>query len=341
PGQWAAFKGGSIPPGPNLIWPPRKLGDHFARHGFPAAQFQKWFLHLSDSGYWLTWIDLFSGAGGDYLNMVWQPARGRWRAHVGIDAGRFQETFNEAVEDRYFPVLADVGTWSGMPRYAAIYRENEPGRFELRFGLTDEQAQAGFKQLVAQGFVPQSSSVISINGQRRHTVLYRKAAAGSFWARSGMTADEYQQAWQLNQAAGRNVRFLDVYRHMGQAYFSAIFSELPKGEGIGKHGLDGSAFQQAFEEGYQEGFRLQLVAGYDGANERRYAASWFRQAAPLEKAARVVARGPAATADAPSAKLSIGHAQRAEQRIPQRMRHRTRAVGSSADEGGDIIHRRD
>ncbi|NND43891.1 MAG: hypothetical protein HKN58_01110, partial [Xanthomonadales bacterium] len=359
--QWTAFKGEPIPPGPTLFWPPRSKGAEYARHGLPSGQFQKWFMHLSDSGYWPTWLDLFSSSGQNYVNMVWRPAKGRWRAWVGIDGNSFQQNFTNSRDDKFYPVLADVALWGGQPRYAAIYREHEPGQFRLRFGLSDEQAEAEFAYATKQGYVPESSSVVSINDQRRHTVLYRKGQVGSFWTRSNMTADEYQQAWQENSAAGRQLRFVDVYRHNNRPYFSAIFTERPKGETIGRHGLTGASYQDAFELASQAGYGVQAVAGYDGASSRRYAAGWFKGPGAQPAAVASVALVEPETSGTPPPEVAADDAESAEPesardllrgfleskldeavgetRVSERLRHKDRAVSSSADEGGDIIDR--
>ncbi len=208
--------------------------------------------------------------------MVWRPATDKWRAYAGISGSRFQNVFNKAKSDKYYPVLTDVGLWGGKPRYAAIFHKNEPGKFSLRFGINDADATAEFNTSKANGLAPISASVVSVGGKRQHTVLYRKSNTGSWEIRSRMTSSEYNKAFQDNLDAGRLPRHIDVYRHAGKYWFAAVFSSRPKGEARGGHGLSDSGYQSEFNTATGKGFLIQAVAGYDGGSNRQYAAAWLK-----------------------------------------------------------------
>ena len=103
---WFRFAGNPIPPGKVLAWPSHSLGGA-ARHGYRADRFQAMFDHLTDSGYWLEWLDAYAVGGTSYINHVWHPAKGPWRAYFLVDANKYEEVLKQAKIDGYQPVLLE------------------------------------------------------------------------------------------------------------------------------------------------------------------------------------------------------------------------------------------
>jgi hypothetical protein len=335
--KWTKFKGKSIPPGPTLIWPPRKLTAEIARHGMPADQFQLQFMHLSDSGFQPTWLDVFSAGNRNYINMVWRPATDGWRAWAGISGKKFQQVFDQAKKDKYYPVLTDVGLWGGKPRYAAIFHKNEPGEFAMRFGILDKEATLEFNSNKTKGLAPVSASVVSVGGKRRHTVLYRKSNVGSWWIKSRIATKDYQSAYNENTKAGRLPRHLDVYRHDGTTWFAAVFTSRPEGAVRAGHGLSDSGYQKEFNTSVGNGYSTQAVAGYDGASERIFAAAWLKMPAARTaslapaKADRVAQ--PTAARSSTSSSVAASNTTISGRAIKQRG---AAPVDDSSEQGADV-----
>lgn len=272
---WTSFKTQPIPAGPVLVWPPRRLGAEYARHGFPAGDFQRMFDHLADSGFWLEWIDGYSVGGKPYLNFVWRPAQGAWRSFFLVSAQKYQDEFDKAVKDGYSPLQVESSLVNGQPRYSVIFRKGLSGKWLARHGLTVAQHDAVLSQATGDGMRPVSSSVISVGGQRFYTDLYRSWDSGAWQLKSQVEEKDYQALYNQNAQAGRRPVYVNQYMHGGKPYISVIFAQKPTGQRKDRHGMSGAQYQQEFNGSLQAGLLTRAVSSFDGAqSQHRYIAVW-------------------------------------------------------------------
>lgn len=273
--KWTSFRGKMIPPGQVLIWPPRSLGKEYARHGMPAATYQRIFDWLAESGYQPVWIDGYSVGGKPYLNHVWRPATGPWRSYHLLTSASYQSKFTQATGDGFRPVHVESSLVNGKVRYSAIFVKNKPGGFLARHGLTYEQHMDVMNEAKSEGLSPVNVSVVSVGGKRRYTVLYRSDSIGQWQMKSRVKASDYQALYNQNAQAGRRPSYVNAYMHKGAAYFSVIFSKKPTGQRKDRHGLTKSSYQSEFNSAHQAGLLTRAVSGYDGAqSNHRYIAIW-------------------------------------------------------------------
>lgn len=275
---WTRFAGQRIPDGPVLIWPPRRLGAEYARHGFPAADYQRMFDHLADSGFQPTWLDVYSVGGNSFFNMVWRPAEGEWRAHHLVSAAAHQSAFDKASQDGFAPVLVESSLSGGQARYTAVFVKNKPGGALARHGLTTAQHDAVIDEAKALGLSPVSVSVVSVGGQRRYTVLYRSEGVGKWEMKSQVPEAQYQALYDANAQAGRRPIYLNAYMHQGQPFLSALFAEKPGGPRKDRHSMSAAQYQAEYESALQSGLFTRAVTSFDGAAaQHRYAATWRKE----------------------------------------------------------------
>lgn len=273
--DWTSFRSQPIPSGPVLVWPPRRLTDEYARHGFSAGDFQRMFDHLSDSGFWLEWIDGYSVAGKPYLNFVWRPAQGAWQAFFLVSPQTYQTRFDEAVEDGYSPLQVESSLVAGKPRYSVIFRKGLPGKWRARHGLTVAQHDTLLAQAEAEGMRPVSSAVVSVGGQRFYTDLYRAWDSGSWQLKSQVEEKDYQGLYEENAKAGRRPVYVNQYLHGGKPFISVIFAQKPAGQRQDRHGMSAAKYQQEFDSALQAGLLTRAVSSFDGAqSQHRFIAVW-------------------------------------------------------------------
>ena len=273
--SWVRFAGERIPPGPTLIWPPRTVGSEYTRHRFPAEDFDRMFDHLADSGYWPRWIDGYSVSGRVFFNFVFTPASGPWRAYFGQTAAKYQQRFDDAERDGYQPVFVESYLSNGNVRYIVVFRKNLPGRFLARHGMTTEQHEDELDNAKKAGLNPVCVSVVSVQGQRRYTVLYRSETIGRWQVRSRVQERDYQALFDESRADGRSPVYLQAYVHDGQAWLSTIFASEGGGAFRARHGMSSADFQQQWEAATGAGFGTQVVTSFDGAgSSHRFAAVW-------------------------------------------------------------------
>ncbi len=273
--NWTRFAGQQIPPGKTLIWPPRRLSAEYTRFKFPEADFGRMFDHLADSGFWPQSIDGYSVNGKVFYNFVWTPAPGQWKGYFGQTQTAFNNKLDQMKEAGFNPVLIESYTRNNQVRYAAVYQKGKPGQWRVRSNRTTAQHDAILEQAKADGLKPVNVSVVSINGARRYTALYRSDSIGSWQLKSQIKESDYQTVFNQNNAAGRFPRYLSAYKHNGQTYFSAIFASKPNGPGKARHLMTGGQLQSEFNAAMSAGMRTKVITSFDGASsQHRYAAVW-------------------------------------------------------------------
>lgn len=270
-----SFKGKRIPPGKVLIWPPRTIGAEYARHKFPAKDYQRMFEHLADSGAMPKWLDAYSVGGKPFLNFVWRPANGAWRSYHLLSGASYQSKFTKAKQDGYRPVQVESSLVNGQVRYSVIFVKNKPGGYLARHGLTYDQHMAVMDEAKGKNLNPINVSVVSVGGQRRYTVLYRSDNIGQWQMKSRIPAANYQVLYNQNAQAGRRPSYVNAYMHNGKVHFSVIFSKKPSGARKDRHGLTPNQYQSQFTSAHQAGLLTRGVSGYDGAqSNHRYISYW-------------------------------------------------------------------
>jgi hypothetical protein len=273
--DWASFKNQGIPSGPVLFWPPTRMGPEYARHGYNASSFQRMFEHLADSGFWLEWIDGYSVGGKAYLNHVWRPAAGAWRAYFLVSSDKYQAEMNRAVADGYSPLQVESSLLDGQVRYSVIFRKGIPGKWQARHGLTAAQHDQFLNEATGAGMRPVNSSVVSVGGERYYTDLYRAWDSGGWQMKTQVEEKDYQALYEQNGQAGRRPVYVNAYMHGGKPYLSVIFAQKPAGQRKDRHMLSKDGYQQEFNSALQAGMLTRAVSAFDGAqSQHRYIAIW-------------------------------------------------------------------
>jgi hypothetical protein len=118
--------------------------------------------------------------------------------------------------------------------------------------------------------------VVSINGDRRYTALFRKQDLGSWVLKTSIPAAEYQSEYDANAAAGRAPYFVNAFMHAGAIHYTAAFAQRPAGQRKDRHNLTAAAFQAEFDSAMAAGLSLRSVAGIDGWLVHQFVAVWRR-----------------------------------------------------------------
>jgi len=195
----------------------------------------------TDSGFSIAHV----GGGGDNANVLFRLFSG----------------FCQADGDGFVCSSADPLTGESA-RYAGIWEQRPGPSWHARHGLSSDQYQQTFNELVGQGFRPVSVSGYEVDGQDRYAAIFEQREGPAFAARHGLSSDQYQQAF--DELVGQGFRPVQVsgYSVNGEARFAAIFEQGDGPAFAARHGLSSDQYQQAFDELLSEGFRLVRVSGY-------------------------------------------------------------------------------
>lgn len=270
--NWTRLNGNELPHRDIMVWPPRSVGREYTRHKFGISSFQRMFDHLADSGYEPVWIDGYSVANKAYLNFSWQPRKGPWKAFFGLTASGYQNAFNN--RDNLVPTFVDTYTLNGQVRYNVIFKQ-ESGTFLARHGLTYNQHKAVMGQAKERGLQPVNISVVSVNNQRKYTVLYRKRNYNGHYIKSQVKEADYQKLYDDYKAQGFSPVYINAYKHGSQVYFTTIFARNGGGQLKARHKMSASKVQTEFQSAMTAGYQTKMITAFDGASsQHRFAGLW-------------------------------------------------------------------
>ena len=271
--EWTSFAGKQIPPGPVLVWPPRREGGIWSWHSMTAKKWGEYFRHMSDSNYQMTWIDGYSVSGIPYFNTIWKPAKAGWLGYALLTGADFQKKFNQALSDGFALVHVDSVLAGGKPRYNAIFQKGTSKNFIAHHGQNSADFNATFKKVTKKGYSAVNASVLSVKGKLQYTTLYRKQNLGGWVLLPGIPKSRYQQVYNENSAPGRRPFYVNAYKHKGNVFYSVVFSQNPKGPRKDKHGMSLKTYQNEFNSAGN--LALQAISGVDGAKSKHeYIGIW-------------------------------------------------------------------
>ncbi|MFE9629373.1 hypothetical protein [Streptomyces sp. NPDC006527] len=141
---------------------------------------------------------------------IWEQSPGpSFHAMHGLTSGQYQQRFNDLVGQGFRPVHVSGYSNGGVDLFAAIFEQRPGPAFQARHGLTANQYQQTFNDLVGQGFRPVDvNGYLSAGGGERFTAIFEQRPGAAFQARHGLTAGQYQQTF--NDLVGQGFRLLHV-----------------------------------------------------------------------------------------------------------------------------------
>jgi CubicO group peptidase (beta-lactamase class C family) len=149
-----------------------------------------------------------------------------------------------------------------------------------RHGLTGAAYQSEFDRWAAAGYRLTSVSGYEVGGSARYAAVWRKTAGPAWQARHGLTAAQYQAAFDRLGAQGYRPVLVNGYSVGGTGRFAAIFHRDDSVEWVARHGLSSTQYQAEFDARLAQGYRLRHVSGYTSGGAERYAAIWERSSGP-------------------------------------------------------------
>ncbi|WP_335374105.1 hypothetical protein [Bacillus pseudomycoides] len=194
---------------------------------------------------------------------IWEKRDGPvWQARHGLTAEQYQRTFNELVAQGYRLIYISGYTVQGQDYYAAIWEKRGGPEWQARHGLTAEQYQRTFNELVAQGYRLIHVSGHTNDGIDRYAAIWEKRGGPEWQARHGLTAEQYQRTFNELVAQGYRLIQVSGYGSNGIGRFAAIWDKSGGPEWQARHGLTSPQYQQTFDRLVAQGYRLVSVNGY-------------------------------------------------------------------------------
>lgn len=205
-----------------------------------------------------------------------------WVARHGLTSAEYQAAFDEYTKAGYR--LTNVSGYmdGGKERFAAVWEKASGPLWVARHGLTGAQYQAAFDEYTKQGYRLRSISAWAVGSEPRFAVVFDKSTvAGGWLARHGLTAAQYQTAFDDYAKQGFRLTKVVGYVVGGTEYFAGIWEKNAGSTWLGKHNLTGAQFQTQFDTLGAQGYVLTDVSGYNKGGTDLFTGIWVKTASPL------------------------------------------------------------
>jgi hypothetical protein len=207
-------------------------------------------------------------------NIAPEIAVGGWVARHGLTAEQYQMAFNDYVGNHGMQLMDVSGYGTATQLYAALWvKTAAPPAWQARHGLTATQYQTTFDQLTADGCHPLLVNGYASAGGPRFACIFERGATAPWVARHGLTAAQYQAAFNDFTSQGYVLSWVSGYFDGTQDLYAAIWRKeqnAPAWEA--RHGLTSSQYQMYFNDATGREYKLVVVSGYSDGAQDRYAA---------------------------------------------------------------------
>jgi CubicO group peptidase (beta-lactamase class C family) len=203
-----------------------------------------------------------------------------WLARYGMTSAQYQAEFDKWT-GRGFRLREVSGYGVGAQDfYAAIWEKVSGPAWVARHGMTSDQYQATFDDLVGKGFRLRHVSGYPVGGQDFYAAIWVKSSGPAWEARHRMTSNQYQAKFDDMLSKGFRLRLVSGYGVGNQDLYAAIWDKSSGPAWRAHHGLSSDQYQAKFDELLKQGFRLRQVNGYARGSQDLYAAIWDKSSGP-------------------------------------------------------------
>ncbi len=151
---------------------------------------------------------------------------------------------------------------------------------QARHGLSAADYQSTFDTLTRQGYRLKNVSGYVDGGQERYAALFTKTSGSEWTARHGLSAADYQKAFDDLGKQGFRLSWVQAHEYGGALKYSAIWEKGGNAPLVARHGLSAQQYQQTFDDLTKQGYRLLHVSGAQGGGQASYAAIFEKSAGP-------------------------------------------------------------
>ena len=160
-----------------------------------------------------------------------------WVARQGLTSDEYQAEFNRWGGAGFRLVSVSGYDDGGVARYAALWRKVPGPAGQARHGLTSQQYQATFDQLLAQGYRPVMVNGYEVAGATRFAAIFEQSSGMAWVARHDLTPAQYQAELDAYGAQGYRLIHVSGYTIGGEERYAAIWERTPGPVAREFHGL--------------------------------------------------------------------------------------------------------
>ncbi|HUE86497.1 MAG TPA: peptidoglycan DD-metalloendopeptidase family protein [Vicinamibacterales bacterium] len=199
-----------------------------AQHGLTGSEYQDLFDDLTGNGFRLHQIDSYRDGGGvRYAAIFEQRAGPPFAAFHGLTDAEYGDAFDALANDGFVAVNVSTVELGGQLFWTGLF-EHVPVNGWTTETVSAANYQATFDNNVAAGRLPIYVHGFSTGAGPYLTGIWVDPMGGGTSAVHGLSAVDYQAAWEANTGAGRLTRAVSGYDDGGgNAVFAAIWRTRP------------------------------------------------------------------------------------------------------------------
>lgn len=244
-----------------------------AKHGVSAECYQDVFNQIVSRGYQPVFVDGYDVGGQTFFNAVFRPQDSSWVARHGLTGDQYQDLFDDFTDGGFRLSNVDSYVDGGQVRYAAVF-DTRPGEsFSAFHGLSNEEYEDRFDDLVTDGLIPTNVSTVEVGGQLFWTGLWEDVAVDG-WSIHSVPVADYQDIFNDNVDDGRLPIYVHGFSTGNGPLLTAIFIDPIGGNWAAVHGFSDSEYQTAWEANTGAARWTKAVTGYDEGGAVSFAAVW-------------------------------------------------------------------
>lgn len=234
-----------------------------AYHGIDRNTFQFTYDELRTQGYRLINWSGYEVQGEDRYSAVWKQAASLpWEGDYLMTTELYQINFEARITQGYRLTQVFGYALEGQALYGSIWVMQPGPGWQARHGLTADEYQATFDQLISEGYCLAYVNAFAIGNQDIYSAIWELRDAPLFEAHHGLTSTQYQQ--KFDKLLNQGFRLIHVcgYTIGNEARYAAIWEFRDGPEWEARHGLTASEYQRTFNQMLEKGYKPIVVCGY-------------------------------------------------------------------------------
>jgi CubicO group peptidase (beta-lactamase class C family) len=249
--------------------------DYVARHGLTPAEYQSTFTTLTGQGYRLRTVSGYVDGGGERYAALFERASGpAWVARNGLSPADYQTAFDTLGRQGYRLIWVSAHEVGGQLHYEGIWEQRGGPPLEARHGMSAAQYQQTFNDLTHQGYRLLHVSGYTSGGNATYAAIFEKSAGPVWVARNGLTAAQYQAAFDGYTRQGYRLKEVSGYHVGSDDQYAAIWEQTSGPVTMARNGIPTTWYQNVFDNYHYQGYEPVFITAFTSGNGARVNGIW-------------------------------------------------------------------
>lgn len=204
-----------------------------------------------------------------------------WVTRHGMTSSGYQEEFDHWTDlgFRLTYVSGHQATNSRgslQPRYNAIWIKEDGPLWYAKHDMTANDYQTAVDEASRNGYQPVVINAFNVDESVLFAAIF-ELNSGDWVARHGMSAEEYQQEFDLRvDQQNYRLRHVTGYESQREARYAAVFDRTASPAWEARHEMSSSEYQTEFDDLAAKGFAPVVVDGFYVQGTERFTALWHK-----------------------------------------------------------------